>query len=259
MLEHVGEQPDERLARRRVAEGEVLERRHVVRAREQLADALVAVAAGAPDLLRVRLEALRQVVVVDVANVRLVDPHPERDRRDDDRLRRGRPPLLHGDPILRAHAGVIRTSRKTRAGQERGDSDRRPLKGHVHDRRPGRTLAQPLHEQAVALAGSDRCRQQSQVRPVEACDDRIRFFDPETRADVRDDGRRCRCSEREHAFGCELACPLGELEIVGPEVVPPLGDAVRLVDGEERDASACELGEEALVVEALRCDVEKLQ
>ena len=39
MLEHVGEQAGERLPRRRVAVGEVLERRHVVRAGEQLADA----------------------------------------------------------------------------------------------------------------------------------------------------------------------------------------------------------------------------
>ena len=39
-IEHLREQPVERLARRRVAEGEVLERRHVVRAGEQLADAL---------------------------------------------------------------------------------------------------------------------------------------------------------------------------------------------------------------------------
>ena len=44
----------------------------------------LAVAAGAADLLRVRLEALRQVVVVDVADVGLVDPHAEGDRRDDD-------------------------------------------------------------------------------------------------------------------------------------------------------------------------------
>ena len=52
---------------------------------------------------------------------------------------------------------------------------------------------------------------------------------------------------------------LGELEVVGPEVVAPLGDAVRLVDGEQRDPRARELGEEALVVEALRRDVEELQ
>src|SRR6266550_365383 len=113
MLEHVREQAGERLARRRVTEGEVLEGRNVVRAREELADALLIVATGAADLLRVRLDALRKVVVVDVADIGLVDSHPERDRRDDDRLPRAGPPLLHRNPVLRTHARVIRTSRQT--------------------------------------------------------------------------------------------------------------------------------------------------
>ena len=116
MLEHVREQAGERLARRRVAVGEVLERRHVVGAGEQLADALLAVASGAADLLRVRLEALRQVVVVDVADVGLVDPHPERDRRDHDPLRRARPPLLHRDALL---ACSCRRGRGAPAGRPR--------------------------------------------------------------------------------------------------------------------------------------------
>ena len=38
--------------------------------------------------------------------------------------------------------------------------------------------------------------------------------------------------------GAELARALRELEVVGPEVVAPFGDAVRLVDGEERDLQA---------------------
>src|SRR3954453_6678722 len=76
MFKHIGEQPGKRLARRRVAECKVLQSRHVVRAREQLADALLAVATGAADLLRVRLEALRQVVV-DVPDVCLSIPIPK--------------------------------------------------------------------------------------------------------------------------------------------------------------------------------------
>ena len=154
---------------------------------------------------------------------------------------------------------MVRTRRQARGGEERGDPQRRPLERHVDDRRSGRTLAQPLHEQRVALAGCDRRRQQRQVRPVEAGDDRVRLLDPEAGADVRDDGRRRRRRQRQHALGGELARPLGQLQVVGPEVVAPLGDAVRLVDREERDPRARELGEEALVVEALRRDVEELQ
>ena len=57
----------------------------------------------------------------------------------------------------------------------------------------------------------------------------------------------------------ELARALRELEVVGTEVVAPLRDAVRLVDGEQRDLHARELGHEALVVEALGRDVEQAQ
>ena len=57
----------------------------------------------------------------------------------------------------------------------------------------------------------------------------------------------------------KLTRPRRQLEVVGPEVVAPLGDAVRLVDGEQRDGRVGQLGEEALVVEALGCDVEELQ
>ncbi len=258
-IEHLCEQPDDRLARRRVAEHEVLERRNVVRACEELADALGTVAAGAPDLLRVRLEALRQVVVVDVADVGLVDPHPEGDRRDHDRLRRAGPPLLHRDALLGAHAGVVGPGREAGGAEEPRDPQRRPLQRHVHDRRPGRTLAQALQQQPVALGRRDRCREQGQVRPVEAGHDRVRLLDPEPGADVGDDGGRGGGRKREHALGAELAGALGQLQVVGPEVVAPLRDAVRLVDREERDSRLREAGEEALVVEPLRRDVQELQ
>jgi hypothetical protein len=82
--EDLVEQAGERVAGRRVAVGEVLERRNVVGAREELTGAQLAVAAGAPDLLEVRLEALREVDVVDVADVGLVDAHAEGDRGNDD-------------------------------------------------------------------------------------------------------------------------------------------------------------------------------
>ena len=174
MREHLGEQAGERLARRRVAVGEVLERGHVVGAGEQLAGARLAVAAGAADLLRVALQALGQVVVVDVADVGLVDAHAERDRGDDDRLR----PSPSTTPApRRAPRRSCRRGRRAPAGRpparSAGDALRRPLQGDVDDRRAGRALAQPLGSSRVALAGRDRRRQQRQVGPVEAGDDRV--------------------------------------------------------------------------------------
>jgi hypothetical protein len=154
---------------------------------------------------------------------------------------------------------VVRARRETRLGEEIRDAQRGSLKRHIDDARPGRTAAHAFEQQRVALRGRDRRRQQRQIRPVEARHDRVGLVDAEPRADVVDDGGRGRRRQRQHALGAELAGALGELQVVRPEVVAPLGDAVRLVDREERDLRGRELPEEALVVEALRRDVEQLE
>ena len=64
--------------------------------------------------------------------------------------------------------------------------------------------------------------------------------DVEAGADVVDDGRRGGGGERQDALGADVARGLGQLQVVGAEVVAPLGDAVRLVDREERDRRALE-------------------
>ena len=156
VCEHVVEQARDRLGGRRVAEREVLERRHVVAARKELADRRLAVASGAADLLRVRLESLRQVEVVDVAHVCLVDPHPERDRRDDHVRVRVCPPLLHLDTIIGAHARVVGTRGQACRRQQGSDTLRRALQRDVDDRRAGRALAQAVDQRLVALTCVDR-------------------------------------------------------------------------------------------------------
>ena len=57
----------------------------------------------------------------------------------------------------------------------------------------------------------------------------------------------------------EPARRVGEPEVVRPEVVPPLGHAVRLVDHEQADVGAAQALEEAGRGEALRRDVEQPQ
>ena len=50
-----------------------------------------------------------------------------------------------------------------------------------------------------------------------------------------------------------------EIPVAGAEVVPPLGDAVGLVDGEEGNVDATEGGDEAAVGEALGGDIEEAE
>jgi hypothetical protein len=62
--------------------------------------------------------------------------------------------------------------------------------------------------------------------------------------------------EGEYPFGPEVARDFRQLQVVRSEVVTPLGDAVRFIDCEERDADTPKLLHEALIVEALRGDVQ---
>ncbi len=52
---------------------------------------------------------------------------------------------------------------------------------------------------------------------------------------------------------------LAELQVLGPEVVAPLRDAVGLVDGEQRQRRAVEQTEHPLGHQPLRRDVEQVE
>ena len=119
---------------------------------------------------------------------------------------------------------------------------------------------QPLEQQRVALVAATGVVSSVQIGAVEAGDDG---------ALVRDVERRRRCPRPPSGVAvavsartrsrADVARGLGQLQVVGPEVVAPLGDAVRFVDGEQRDRARSQLREEALVVEALGRDVQQLR
>ena len=133
------------------------------------------------------------------------------------------------------------------------------LERDVDDRRAGRAFAQALDEQGTAGGGCRRRGEQREVRPVEPRHDRVLGGDPEGGADVLHHRGRGRGGQREDALGANFPRDAGEAQVVGPEVVPPLRDAVGLVDREEGDPRLAQQVEEALVVEPLRRDVEQLE
>ena len=73
------------------------------------------VAAGAPGLLVVGLEALGRIEVVDEAHVGLVDAHPERDRGHDDARLVLDEPTLGGAPDVRGQTRVVGNALQPRA------------------------------------------------------------------------------------------------------------------------------------------------
>ena len=74
-----------------------------------------------------------------------------------------------------------------------------------------------------------------QILAVEAGNERLAAGDVELSNDVFPDALGCRRREGDAGYVGEASAEGLEVSVVGPEVVPPLGDAVRLVDGDEAD------------------------
>ncbi len=224
---------------------------------EQQRPARPAVAPAAAGLLVVGLEARRQRPVRDRAHVRLVDAHPERVRRDDhlggprhERLLRlvaasRRHPGVVGDDPHRQRAGELLRERLRVAPRPAVD-DRRQRPGaaeHVQQRRP---LAR---ERALALEAGDV---EHQVLAVEPRAHPHRLAQPEAALDLPGDLHRRGRRRRHHRGPAERVDRLAEAQVVRPEVVPPLGDAVRLVDDEQPDPARVQGATERRGGEALR-------
>ena len=98
-----------------------------------------------------------------------------------------------------------------------------------------------------------------EVRPAEAVDEAPRVHEAELRADVVLDARRRRRRQRDDRRGAQQREPRAEEPVVGAEIVPPVRDAVRLVDGDERRGPLGEHLGEARHREPLGGDEEEVE
>ena len=87
----------------------------------------------------------------------------------------------------------------------------------------------------------------------------IFFSDPERPGDVARHLGCGGCGQREYAPDIQVACQASDLQVVGAEVVAPLADAMRLVDGQEGDHPAPKRVQKTLVAEAFGGDVQQLK
>ena len=81
-----------------------------------------------------------------------------------------------------------------------------------------------------------------EVRPIERADELDGFSKPELRGDVAAHARGRRRGEGVQADAGKRAAQPAELPVLRPEVVPPLADAVRFVDGDELHVALREPG-----------------
>ena len=81
------------------------------------------------------------------------------------------------------------------------------------------------------------------MRPVETADDHLRMAEAEPVGDVLADRRRRGGGQRDDRRSSDLADDVTERKIVRPKVVTPGGQAMRLVDRDQRRAKRLHLGD----------------
>ena len=167
--------------------------------------------------------------------------------------------VLHGVAPLVVETGVVRGRGNARALEQHARCARPPC-ASTHRRRPARR-SRAADGRARRPCPNPSCvgmHVVRQVRAIEAGDDRLRRIELELRDDVGANVRRRGRGERDGRRPAELFTHLGDAQIARAEVVAPLADAVRLVDGEQRDAGVAQPLGGGAEVEPLRRDVQQL-
>ena len=83
---------------------------------------------------------------------------------------------------------------------------------------------------------------EAKVVAVRRCNDHPWIVQPQPFGDVLADSRRCSCRKGKHRRIAQALSRVAETQVGGPEVVPPLGDAVGLIDAQKRRPRAFEQG-----------------
>src|SRR6266704_1952373 len=217
-----------------------------------------AVASGAAGFLVVGLDRFRKIEMRHEARVRLVDAHAECDRRHHHHR------VLVDEAVLvrraRAglHAGVVGERVDAVSGEPgRGLLRLRPRQA-IDDARFARVPRADEIEQlrARVLLFDDLV---ADVRPVETGDENARVVELQARDDFAPRGLVGGRGERDARNRRMALGEQRELDVLRPEIVPPLRNAVRLVDGEEREPRALEQTQEARRHQPLRRDVEQVE
>ncbi len=239
-----------------VADGEPAHGGGVGRAREQQRLARRAVTAAAADHLHVALERVGVVEEADEADVRLVDSHAERRRRDDAADPAADEVVLNPRALTGLETGVVVLEPQAVAAERPRHALARVARAGVDDGAAVLDRPQPLDEDAEAiLVAADLLDVVAQVRPHDA-----RSHDGEIAAergsDLRRRGRRRGGGHAEHRRVAERLERAPDEEVVRPEVVPPHADAVHLVDHDEADADRAQRLDECGIAEALGRRVE---
>ena len=207
---------------------------HVVDAVKRERRGRQAVTPGAPDFLIVGFDGFRQIGVGHEPHIRLVDAHAESDRRHHDQAVLLEEAVL----ILRAqsavHAGVVGQRGDALPAKKLRQLLGLPPRAAIDDAAFTPVRGREVLELAAGVAF--RAHGKRQVRPVETVDEDRRLAHEKPAENIRTRGGVGRRGERQDLDAGKLAREVSQIEIIGAEIVPPLRNAVGLVDGQQRGA-----------------------
>jgi hypothetical protein len=231
----------------------------VLLAPQQFAERGQPVAAGAADLLVVRLQRARHLPVHDRADRRLVDAHPERVGGEDQRVAALLERALLRAPLVRRQIAVVDERPQPAPLQQRLQRQQVADQRAVDDRRAAGALQHREQAQQLVLFVAAVAHREEQVLALDAGVEHRRRAEIQHAPHVRLHGRRGGRGEAEARRPAERAPHKAEQQVVGAEVVAPVAHAVDLVDAEARDTGAGDRVTEPGHAEPLRRHVEQLR
>ncbi|EGY01901.1 hypothetical protein AZA_54302 [Nitrospirillum viridazoti Y2] len=217
-----------------------------------------AIAAGAAGFLIIGFQAFGRVHVHDESDVGLVDAHAEGDGRHHHHALALDEAVLVGLAHRRVQAGMIGQGVQPLVLQPVGQRLHPGARQAIDDARVLRMVAADEVQQLPALIVLGR-HAIGDVGPVEAGDELPRLAQSQALHDVGLGLRVGRGRQRDARHGGETLVQHRQLQVFRPEVVAPLADAVRLVQGEQADARPVQQLQEARGDQPLRRHVQQVQ
>ena len=190
-----------------------------------------AIAAAPARFLVIGLQALGQIHVGHKAHIRLVDAHAKGDRGHHDHAAVTAEALQHGRAPLGIEAGVIGQGVKAGGGQLLGQAVDPLARAGVDDAGfalAGRQERLQLGPRPLLLA-----HQVGDVGPIEAGQEHPVVLQAQALTNIFAGAAIGGGGEGQAGNGWEPIRQHGQLQVLGPEIVAPLGDAMGLVNGEQ--------------------------
>ena len=189
-------------------------------------------------------------------HVRLVDPHPKRNRRAHHPRLIPQKRLLIRRPLLRLQPRMIRHRRYPLRTQRRRDRLRRLPRLHIHDPR----IIRPLSNELIHLPRRLILRQNrvTQIGPIKTRQINLRLLQPQLLHNITPHLLRRRRRQRQKSHPWQMLPELRQLPILRPKIMPPLTDAMRLIHRDRRHVPLTQLPQKTLRHDPLRRRIQQL-